>query len=271
MRRISPGLVALALAAMAIVPARAADMAPAPGYYPPPAAYQPALYNWTGIYIGGHLGGGMLADTVTTTTTTTLLPVGATTDIHPWDILGGGQIGANYQFAPWVVGVEAAWTSSALSGSTTIPTLLFPGVTERSTSNPQWFVTATGRAGYAFNTYLLYVKGGAAWMHVQYTQDTLAATVANFGVFATQSVVTNRTGFVVGAGLEYGMTENFSARFEYDFYDFGTANYNFTVANPITAAPVVLPVSIQSEVHVFTVGLNYRFDWGSGGRVVPRY
>ncbi len=86
-------------------------------------------------------------------------------------------------------------------------------------------------------------------------------------VFATSKLNATRTGFVAGAGLEYGMTENFSAKAEYDFYDFGTANYTFNVANPGSVPPgagVVMPVSIKSQIHTFMVGLNYRWNWSGG-------
>jgi opacity protein-like surface antigen len=52
-------------------------------------------------------------------------------------------------------------------------------------------------------------------------------------------------------GLEYGLTENLSAKFEYDFLDFGTKTYNFTAT----------PVSIRSDLSMLTLGLNYRFNW----------
>jgi outer membrane immunogenic protein len=271
------GLVALVAAAAAFaLPARAADL-PAPGYYPPPAAYRPAIYDWGGIYLGGHVGAGMLSDTVTETTTTTIgvpmfLPAGSNTDLHPWGVVGGAQAGMNFQWAPWVLGAEATVSASGISGSQWIPatSAALAGNNERSTDNPQWLVTAAARAGYAFNTLLFYVKGGGAWTHVQYTQDVLGPS----GVVATNSLVTNRTGFVIGGGIEYAMTENLSAKFEYDFYDFGTANYNFTLVGPITGGAAIetlaLPVSIQSNVHVLTVGLNYRFTFApSGQRLCP--
>jgi opacity protein-like surface antigen len=268
MRRWGPGLGALAAAAIAAAAcfsARAADIAPAPGYYPPQQVYRPALYDWTGIYFGGHLGAGLMTDTVTQNTTTTasalllggpFLNAGTTSDVNGWGVLGGAQLGVNYEFAPWVVGAEAAFTSSAISARTIIPTLS-PGNGQRSTDNPQWFVTATGRFGYAANTVLFYAKGGGAWMHAEYTQDTLGGVGT---VIATQPLTQNRTGFVVGGGIEYGMTEQFSAKLEYDFYDFGTSTLNFnTVA---TAGP--MPVNIKSNVNVFTVGLNYRLNWVGG-------
>jgi outer membrane immunogenic protein len=265
MRRWGPGLgalaaVAVAIAAAAWLPARAADLPPAPGYYPPQQFYRPALYDWTGIYFGGHLGGGLMTDTVTELTTTAPLGVaflnaGTPSDVNGWGVIGGAQIGVNYEFAPWVIGAEASFTSSAITAHTIIPTLT-PTFSQRSTDNPQWFVTATGRFGYAANTVLFYAKGGAAWMHGEYTQDTLNV---NSNVIATQSLGQNRTGFVAGGGIEYGMTENLSAKVEYDFYDFGTStlNFNSTVAGP-------LPVSIKSTINAFTVGLNYRLNWVGG-------
>lgn len=48
--------------ALTAVPAQAADMGvPSRSYYPP---LPPAIYDWTGIYLGGHVGGGMLVDSV---------------------------------------------------------------------------------------------------------------------------------------------------------------------------------------------------------------
>ena len=65
----------------------------------------------------------------------------------------------------------------------------------------------------------------------------------------------NRTGFTVGAGIEFGLVENLSGKIEYDFYDFGSKNYNF---NAIT------PVSVNSNLHTIIVGLNYKFNWSGG-------
>ncbi len=72
----------------------------------------------------------------------------------------------------------------------------------------------------------------------------------------SQSISDTRSGFVGGVGLEYAMTENLSALFEYDFYDFGTKTEPFFTT----------PIAIRSELHTLTVGLNYRFNLGSGGQ-----
>jgi outer membrane immunogenic protein len=246
--------------AVTAVPAYAADMGvPGRSYYPPPPP--PAIYDWTGIYVGGHIGGGMLVDSVSQNG---ISPGGfnlaSTGDLRPAGVIGGAQVGANYEFAPWVVGVEGSWTDSAIAGSTLIscsgpcqftgPT---PIASERFTSNAQWFAALTGRVGYAANDWLFYAKAGGAWMRVAYTEDLLTSTGGITA--ATQVFDDNRTGFTAGAGIEIGLVENISAKIEYDFYDFGSKNYNFAS---------ITPVAVKSDLHTFIVGLNYKFNWSGG-------
>ncbi|HYQ09159.1 MAG TPA: hypothetical protein VER26_19665 [Xanthobacteraceae bacterium] len=121
--RVSPMLLArpalapsLGITAPAV---QAADMpVPAPAYYPP---VPPAIYDWTGIYVGGHIGGGILVDSVSQNGVS---PGGSNLagsgDLRPAGVIGGGQIGANYEFAPWVVGIEGTFTDSGISGSTLV-------------------------------------------------------------------------------------------------------------------------------------------------------
>ena len=183
------GAVAVALAWAAIAaPALAADLPVGPAYYPP-VAYPPALYNWTGIYLGGNVGAGLLSDAISQATAAPLTALTGTIKTHPVGLIGGGQVGVNYQFAPWVVGVEASWSSSNISGTSTsgaVATLAVPAISERMTSAPAWIATATGRLGYAANDLLFYAKGGVAEMRVSYTQDILI--VAGGGTFSTQSM-----------------------------------------------------------------------------------
>jgi outer membrane immunogenic protein len=260
MKRQSFGLLlgVLVIAASAATVAFAADLpvAPAkaaPAYYPPP----PAHYNWSGLYFGGHLGVGMVRDVVTDTTTTALLAAGTKTNVSPYALIGGPQAGLNLQFGPAVVGVEGTWTSSYLTDNQTVATLV-AGTQEESRTAPHWYATATGKLGFAANDWLFYAKGGGAWMHVDYTQLTLVGG----GVAAQQLIVSNRSGWTAGLGIEYALNENLSAKLEYDFLDFGTKSYNFTTLN----GGAGLPVSIQSQTHMITVGMNYRFYFGGFGQ-----
>ena len=259
MRRFCRGLVGLAglasiLAATAVAPTYAADLpAPAPAYYPP--VLRPALYDWTGLYVGGQIGAAQLSDRVSQATAAPLTAILTSPTPGPAGVIGGGQVGVNYEFAPWVVGVEGAWSVTNLSGYSTVMTGTVAAL-ERATSAPLWIAAATGRFGYAANDLLFYAKGGFAWMQVRYGQDILGPA----GTGNTQSISDTRHGFTAGAGIEYGMTENLSARLEYDYFDFGSRTYNFFQT----------PASIKSQLHELTVGINYRFTWPGGTPLVVR-
>ena len=255
MKRLATSAIAVALTGTA---AFAADMGvPSRSYYP---SLPPAIYDWTGIYVGGHIGGGILVDSVSQNGVS---PEGfnlaGTGNLRPAGVIGGAQVGANYEFAPWVVGLEGSWTDSAINGNTLTgcagPCAI--GTTaiaqERFTSQAEWFAALTGRFGYAANDWLFYGKVGGVWMSARYTEDLL--TTGAPITAATQVLTDNRTGFTVGAGIEFGLVENLSGRIEYDFYDFGSKNYNF---NAIT------PVSVSSNLHTIIVGLNYKFNWSGG-------
>jgi len=268
MRRLSPALlVGIGVAACALATAASAADMPvpaAPAYYPP--VYRPVIYDWTGIYVGGDVGGGWLNDVVTTTTATALMPAGAATRISAGGVVGGGQVGVNVQFSQVVVGFEATWNASNLTGTQVTPSPLLANASEQSTSAATWYATATGRVGFALNDFLFYAKGGAAWMRADYTQ---AVTVPG-GVFTLQTLTDTRTGYTAGAGVEFGMTENLSAKLEYDYLGFGSRTYNFPNLMTPTGVPVVLPVSIKSATQLITVGVNYRFNWAGGGAIVTK-
>ena len=253
MRSVSPGLVALALAAMAVAaPVYAADMSVAPAYNPP-TPVPPATYNWTAFYVGGNIGAGLLSENSSQVPGAFVLsPV---TPPHPsvFGLVGGAQAGFDYQFSSVVVGAQASLSDSYINGQDTENAV--GGTNQlRLTSEPTWFASVTGRVGYAANTLLFYLKGGGAWMHIEHVEDNLG--VGGAAGSPSQSISDTRSGFVGGVGLEYAMTENLSALFEYDFYDFGTKTEPFFTT----------PIAIRSDLHTLTVGLNYRFNWASGGQ-----
>jgi len=256
MKRLATGAIAVALIG---THALAADMGvPSRSYYPPPP---PAIYDWTGIYVGGHIGGGILTDSVSqngVSASPNATNLSGSGNLSPAGVIGGGQLGANYEIAPLVIGIEGSWTDSGVQGNTLIgvgSTAIVPPPVigqERFTSNALWFGAVTGRVGYAANDWLFYAKAGGAWLHVTYTEDLLAAPTPV--TVTTQNISDTRTGFTVGVGIEFGLVENLSGKIEYDFYDFGSKNYNF----------VITPVSVSSSLHALTVGLNYRFNWSGG-------
>ena len=268
------GVLAVVAAAVATT-AMAADLpvpAPAaPAYFPPPARY-----DWTGIYIGGNVGGGWANDVIDPTTTTLLQPAGAQTKDTLTGFLFGAQAGFNIEFSPVVIGFEGTWNKATLTGEQSTPSpLIGGGFSELTNDEIPWFATAAGRIGYAANDLLFYAKGGGAWARTEYTQSVTAGPV-----FTQQTLTDRRTGFLVGGGLEYGLTENFSIKIEYDYIGFGTKDYTFNnlgyTATPGAPPPVVItplgpfPVSIKSSLQMATVGINYRFNWAGGGPLVAK-
>jgi outer membrane immunogenic protein len=243
-------VVAAVMLTAAASSARAADMAVPPAYNPPRVALPPAMYDWTGLYFGGHVGAGLLHDSVTQAgTPATTLVTGAS--LAPVGLIGGAQAGLNFQFAPVVLGGEVSWTDSNINGSAqAIAGGAGAGSSERFVSNPLWIATATGRVGYAANDWLFYAKGGGAVMRVGYEEDVLTGGAAG----PNQSIGANRKGFTAGAGIEYGLTESLSAKLEYDFYDFGSQTYGYNTT----------PVAIKSDLQTLTFGLNYRLNWANG-------
>ncbi len=215
----------------------AADLPPAPA----PAAvasvaYAPAaIYNWTGFYIGGHAGAGYAgsswSDPFTGGTNTFNGGVG---------FLGGAQAGANYQLNILVLGVEGDFSWTGLKGSGT------DSIGDTVNTNTQWTSTVTGRVGAAFDRLLIYGKGGLAL-----TQDQSSLTDLG-GNGASTSLM--RTGWTVGAGLEYGITKNWSAKIEYDYLNFGSQALNFST--PLQPA---YTSNASLNVQEIKAGINFRF------------
>jgi outer membrane immunogenic protein len=256
LKSIFAALISVAIAG----PAFAADLPAAPYHKAPPPP--PAVYNWTGLYFGGHIGGIWADETSTNATTTPLALAGTQVSTTNDGFLGGGQIGLNYQLGIWVIGVEAdaSWTNA----STTVNTVsaLAPAFTIGATSDINWFSTVTGRLGFASGNVLFYAKGGVAWMNVDYTGSVLV-TGTNVVFAGPVTISDTRTGWTAGAGIEWGFWNNWSAKLEYDFLDFGSERYVFNIGGVATTA------DIDTQAHVVKAGLNYRFNWGAP--VVARY
>jgi outer membrane immunogenic protein len=237
MKRLLLGTAAIIVLA---APALAADLPARPYYSKAPAYTAPqVVYNWTGFYIGGHVGGAFAGDN-------SLQGSGGR-------FLGGVQGGFDYQFANnWVIGAEAQY--SWLTGNTNTGVLLPSGALV--SGNTDQLGSVTGRLGYAWGPTLLYAKGGYAW------RDN-----PNFGVSFGGTPVTfttdgnHRDGYTLGAGLEYMFAPNWSGKLEYQYYNFASTTF--------TSPASVAGARFQDDEHTVKAGLNYRFGWG--GPVATRY
>jgi outer membrane immunogenic protein len=230
----------------AAAPAVGADLG-ARNYYKSPApAYAAPIYNWTGFYLGAHLGGAFSSDNNFNGLSTGNNGNGR--------FLGGVQAGADWQFNPnFVLGVEGQY--SWLSGNVGAVFSGVPGPIVY-TNNQRGLGSITGRAGYTWGPGLIYVKGGYAYSDNNETVTVGGAPVA----FAING--DHRNGYTVGAGVEYMFAPNWSAKAEYQYYNFGNANF-------ISPAQLVPAGSFTTDDHTVKAGVNYRFNWA--GPVAARY
>ena len=184
-----------------------------------PPVYTPA-YNWTGFYVGINGGGGWGRSEFTGPFAT-----GGSFDTSGG--LVGGTIGYNWQMGQVVFGLEGDGDWSGIKGSA------FCGGTVCETRN-DWLATARGRLGYAFDRFLPYVTGGAAFGNIK-------TNIAGVG-----SADDTRTGWTAGGGVEYGLGGPWTIKAEYLHVDLGDGGS-------------VLGSTADFRTDIVRAGLNYRF------------
>jgi len=252
--------IALAVAAATLLAsgaASAADLAARP--YTKAPAPMAAVYNWTGFYVGGHAGGTWTNQEWVNTANTTAfgdLAPGQGFRQRETGFIGGGHMGYNWQASNFVFGLEGS--ISGLSTSADLANTVFGALDDRFSWRTDWMATIVGRAGIAFNNNLLYVKGGWAGVNNRLSVvDTIPAT-------GSGSQTQWHNGWTVGAGWEYGLTQNWILGVEYNYAAFETKSYqlNNTQAGAVYTFDAK-PRDIQSVVG----RLSYKF----GGPVVAKY
>ena len=223
-------LLAGLLALTASVPAFAADLP-----VPVKAPYMPIVppFTWAGFYIGLNGGYGFGQSQWTSP----LFTVGGfSTDGG----LAGGTIGGNYQWQQFVIGLEGDIDWQNLRGAqTSAPCFLLGGCATAS----NWVSTVRIRAGFAPGRALFYLTGGAAFTTVKPSVGALPYG----GGF--------EPGWTAGAGAEYALTDNWTAKFEYLFADFQHATCG--IGSCLFAAPA----TVSFKENMVRVGVNYLFNY----------
>jgi outer membrane immunogenic protein len=248
MNRLSTALIAAATAIALTQMASAADLPrKAPAYAPPPP---PALHNWTGFYIGGHLGAARSKLKTGALVSEAGEPDEITTDNNN-GYIAGGQLGFNWQFGQWLVlGLEGDLGYLGLENRAPFPV----GGTPEDEFRTKFglYGTATGRLGLSFDRLLVYGKGGFVFAKVDHSATDFEDPEESVSFDKT------RTGWTAGGGLEYAFTPNWSAKIEYLYMDFG----DLTRPNPGDASESIL---FDNRVQTVKLGINYKFDWGRAG------
>ena len=244
------GLLALGL----VTPASAADLAARPYVKAPPPPL-PAIYDWTGFYIGANGGWGQSHNCLDFVT---LVGTVASCCSDRSGGVVGGQLGYRWQTGSWVWGVEGQGDWADLSN--TRVSLFDP--TLSTTTKTDGIGLFTGQLGWAWNASLLYFKGGAA---VTSNRLDIFDNITGLGLVSASNT---RWGGTVGVGFEYGFGPGWSVGVEYDHLFMGHADNSFSVVDPRLAA--VLNDRISQDVDMVTVRFNYRFG-GWGAPVAARY
>jgi outer membrane immunogenic protein len=245
MRKSSSALIAAAVIHLiASQGARAADIVPR-ALPPAPVAQvyaPPVQYLWTGCYVGGNIGGAWSNVDLSGVS-------GANFSATNSGFAGGGQIGCDYQWGAWVVGVRDMLDATSLSSRTNISTAPFTGVVD---SRTRWFDTLTARVGFLVpsTNVLLYAQGGAAWTNTNIT--FLDGSGAQLGEASN-----DRTGWTVGAGVEWMFAPHWSVFAEYNFMGFGTQSATFTGCS----GTCVVSANAKADVQNVLAGVNYKFNF----------
>ena len=273
MRVLTLGFVtSVAMAAIAASePVRAADLAARP-YTKAPAVVVDPAYNWSGWYVGvngGWAWGNTTGDRVATSAD--LLPAVAIGTVPNLNAkheggFGGAQAGYNWQTGNWVFGIETDIQGSDIGRTTTtvVPFPVAPGLsTSTGRDHMDWFGTFRGRIGIAANNVLFYGTAGAAYGGVHITANDIGS-VPGSGTF-TSSTSDTLFGWAAGAGIEWGVTPNWTVKGEYLHIDLGSTNVN---ARDLVLTPAsFITYRFRHQVDLARVGINYKF----GGPVVARY
>ena len=248
-----------------------------------------AAPSWAGWYVGLNAGyvdplssltrNAAIISTSSSSENATALASGVTSDLGRGSggFIGGGQIGYNFQWTPAVlVGLETDIQGSSLRESGTVNTSTFVNsaagtwlATINATRHLDYLGTLRGRIGLTnIPGWLFYATGGLAYGGVSSSTSITAVGAAGFP--PAQSIAGSfsgtRAGYSVGGGVEYMWVRNWSAKFEYLYYDLGSVNYsNGTLAFDMDPTPfpgngiasVASTSSTRFNGHIFRVGVNY--------------
>lgn len=195
---------------LASASAQAADLGAAPA----PIVEATAAYDWSGVYVGaqaGYVVGGNVEQTYKDFDAGPWFDY----DLKPDGAFGGLYAGYNHQFSNSIVlGVEADFAAGDVGA--TGETKVYLGY--ESTTDIDWTGSVRVRAGYAIDRFLPYATGGVAFGRFSFEERA-----EDYGVRQTADV--DVSGWTIGAGAEYALTDKVILRGEYRMTDFNQKNF----------------------------------------------
>jgi outer membrane immunogenic protein len=253
MRKFFYATAALSVLLATLMAANAADVPP---YARPvaPTVYLPPPFSWTGFYIGPNLGGAWSQRNLTDT----LLGLSLSNVNDRGAFIGGGQLGFNYQFGNFVLGIEADFDGVAATNSPGTGVVGPAFGTIQVISNNRWITSVAGRFGVTNDTWLFYGKAGGGWIG----RDNLTITNTVTAASITGSTNNTSSGWLVGAGIEWAVAPNWSVKIEYDYL--GLDSETFTAPAGTFLAGDTFATS-NPNIQMVKIGANYLFKYAVGG------
>ena len=237
-------------------------------------AFAETPYNWTGFYIGGHVGYGFggqtepafgFSDPAGAGIGTFYQAGGISIASYPTEgILGGLQAGYNYQLAKWVFGFEADWSATGIKGSRSATALPNPAIfggtnsTSTTTQSLDWLATVRARVGVSADNWLFYGTGGLAIGRVSSSLDVTLNTPIPYSFSFNGSNVNTQLGWTAGVGAEYAIGR-WSIKAEYIYYDLGSSRVSAPTTDTLFATGAVLTLDQNTSGQIVRGGVNFHF------------
>lgn len=224
--------------------------------------YRP--YDWTGLYFGANLGGlsstaafNWAPDSAGFPGSAADMATASTDSLTNWALIGGGEVGANWQVDNYVLGVEADYGVLRLkqSRNDNLARFGFASSPLAESMELDGIATVRGRLGYAFDRLLVYATGGIAFAHIK-SRDSIAFSFS--GTSNSAALDTWSTAAVYGGGLEYALAGNWTAKIGYLHTEIGDPS------SSRNSDPVGFPLSTivhnhTARIDIVRFGLDYKF------------
>jgi outer membrane immunogenic protein len=215
---------------------------------PPPMMADP-VFSWTGVYVGGQVGGAWNSESFDNSVDP-LNPAFAFPAFrhNQAGLAAGGHIGANYQIGQFVVlGAEGEFDYIGIRSTSSVNS---PAPPASITTKQNYLGSIDGKLGFAFDRFLVSAVGGVA-----FTSYSISDTD---GPFAVKYPTGQRTGWNVGVSVDYALTNNWIIGVNYKYYDFGSKDI-FSGLPVTPAGPGLDGFKWHPTENVVTASVSYKF------------
>ena len=253
-------VLAASILAASAASAFAADMAARP-YTKAPVAPPVLTYDWSGIYVGGAVGGAW-HDTEGDLYNAPGFFWRTDSESR---LIYGGFAGIQKQWGNFVLGIEGGWNGLDNGFNSTVgaglpgPGCVYPSCQSRI--NDIGYIG--GRLGYAWNRFMVYGQGGYAQAEI----DTQAYVPPGGPAFALASAA--HGGWYAGLGAEYAVLDNLILGIDYKHYEFDSEQHNCNQA--LVGCTVVDVRNVSAEADSVMGRVSFKFNPWPTAPVVARY